>query len=309
MNNTLKMIGDIGIIPAVSVKADAAADFVKAFASAELPLMQLNFTDKTAKEAIIAAKKALPEAIIGAGRVASFDDIKAAIEAGADFIALAGYDRELMEIGLAAGVTVIPSCSSATEIAAAMKLGLDTVAVFPADIEVLKAYAEKFPEMKFIPEGGINLSNIGSFAKLKCVLALGYSFPGSDALTAEALSKAAVKAMFGYKFLHMGINAEDKAESAEWAFLLEKLFGFEAKETAISYFSSTDIEIMSGGGRGKNGHVGVGTNCIYRSMEWFKKAGYEPNFDTARYDANGNINFIYIDKDICGFAFHLNQRA
>ncbi len=319
MNNILRTINKAGIIPVVAVSPDKAVELGKALMSGGLPIMEIAFRKEGAVKAIENVTKELPEVTVGAGTVLTVEQATDAINAGAKFIVAPGYDEEIVELCKRAGVTVIPGCSTPSEINRAIKAGLETVKFFSAEgsggTGALNDFRGAFANTKFIPAGGITLENIGEYIKQKNVLAVATDImapvsliEAGDFSAITALTRSVINAMFGFKFIHMGINAENKEESAEWARLLEALFGFPANETAISYFSSKDIEIMSGGGRGKHGHVGVGTNCIYRAMDYFKDRGYEMNMNTARYDKEGDINFIYIDQDICGFAFHLNQR-
>ncbi|MBP3941767.1 MAG: bifunctional 4-hydroxy-2-oxoglutarate aldolase/2-dehydro-3-deoxy-phosphogluconate aldolase [Christensenellaceae bacterium] len=320
MNKVLKTLGDVGIVPVIAVSEDKAVDLGRAMIAGGIPVMEITFRKEGAERAIAKVAKELPEILVGAGTVLTLEQAKLAIDAGAKFIVSPGYDPEIVAYCKEAGVVVAPGCSTPSEINEAMKAGLEVVKFFSAEasggIGALKDFSGPFASMKFIPAGGMTMENIGEYAKQKNVLAVAGDFmvptsliEAGDFAAITELCKATVNAMFGFKLLHIGINAENKEESKEWAMLLQALFGFKANETAISYFASSDIEIMSGGGRGKNGHIGVGTNCIYRAMKYFEDRGYAMCMETARYDASGKINFIYIEKDICGFAFHLNQRA
>lgn len=317
--SVMRLIEDTGLIPVVSVAPEKAVDLGRALKAGGVPIMEITFRREGAEKAIENVAKELPKVAVGAGTVLTVKQAEMAVDAGARFIVAPGYDPDIVEFCLKKGVDVVPGVSTASEITTAMKAGLKVLKLFPAEsiggVKTLKDFAGPFQSIRFITTGGMNLENLGEYTRQKNVLAVGGSFMAPSALISAgdfegitALTKTAVKEMFGFKLIHMGINAKDKDQAREWAMLMNALFDFPANETAISYFASTDIEIMSGGGRGENGHIGIGTNCLKRALTWLEEKGYSPNLETARYDASGRMTFIYLDKDICGFAVHINQR-
>ena len=87
MNDILKQIRDLGIVPVV--KIDNAADAVplgKALIDGGLPLAEITFRTEAAAEAIGNIVKAYPEMLVGAGTVLNVDQAQRAIDAGAKFI-------------------------------------------------------------------------------------------------------------------------------------------------------------------------------------------------------------------------------
>lgn len=113
---------------------------------------------------------------------------------------------------------------------------------------------------------------------------------------------------FEFEVLHVGINAENEKEALKTAEFLKKLFGFAAKETPVSFFSTDRIEIMKSGGRGKCGHVAVGTGDAAAAKKYLEEKGVEFDEDSAAYLADGRLKLIYLKDDIAGFAFHLIQK-
>ncbi len=73
-----------------------------------------------------------------------------------------------------------------TEIMAALELGITTVKFFPANIygglKALKALSAPFPQVKFIPTGGVNRENLDEFLAFEKVAAVGGSFFVEEAL-------------------------------------------------------------------------------------------------------------------------------
>lgn len=79
-----------------------------------------------------------------------------------------------------------PGCVTPTEIMQALELGITTVKFFPANVygglSALKALAAPFPQIKFIPTGGVDRGNIDEFLAFDKVAAIGGSFFVKEAL-------------------------------------------------------------------------------------------------------------------------------
>jgi 2-dehydro-3-deoxyphosphogluconate aldolase/(4S)-4-hydroxy-2-oxoglutarate aldolase len=79
-----------------------------------------------------------------------------------------------------------PGCVTPTEIMQAIRLGLHIIKFFPANVygglKAMKALSAPFPQIKFIPTGGIDSSNIDEYTSWDKIYAIGGSFFVSDAL-------------------------------------------------------------------------------------------------------------------------------
>ena len=68
----------------------------------------------------------------------------------------------------------------------AIDLGIEVVKFFPANVygglKALKALSAPFPQIKFIPTGGVDRSNLEEFFAFDKVFAVGGSFMVKDAL-------------------------------------------------------------------------------------------------------------------------------
>ena len=78
------------------------------------------------------------------------------------------------------GIPVFPGVATPTDLMGAVGLGLDIVKLFPAEalggLKMLKALAGPFPQMRFIPTGGIEASNVHGWLEHPKVLACGGSW-------------------------------------------------------------------------------------------------------------------------------------
>ena len=147
---------------------------------------EITFRTACAKEAIEYAVKNYPEMSIGAGTVINAEQCRAALKAGARFIVSPGLSVSVAEVCRENGVPYYPGCVTPTEIMQALELGITTVKFFPANIygglKALKALSAPFPQVRFIPTGGVDRGNIDEFLSFDKVAAIGGSFFVKEAL-------------------------------------------------------------------------------------------------------------------------------
>ncbi len=147
---------------------------------------EITFRTACAKEAIEYAVSAYPDMEIGAGTVISAAQCEDALQAGAKFIVSPGLSKEVAAICKQRGVPYYPGCVTPTEIMAALDLGLTVLKFFPANVygglAAMKALSAPFPQVKFIPTGGVDSSNIEEFMAWEKIYAVGGSFLVKDAL-------------------------------------------------------------------------------------------------------------------------------
>jgi len=222
MNKILETLGDYGIIPVIKIDDDSnALPLAKALFAGGLPVAEITFRTAFAKKAIEIITREIPDMLVGAGTVLTCEQVDNAIQAGAEFIVSPGINPKVVKYCIERGITIIPGCSSPTDIETALELGLDVVKFFPAEaaggLEMIKAMAAPYGSVKFIPTGGINESNILSYLKFDKVLACGGSYMVKDEYIRNgefdkitALTKQAVELMLGFEIKKIGVNREEK---------------------------------------------------------------------------------------------------
>ncbi|MBR4852359.1 MAG: bifunctional 4-hydroxy-2-oxoglutarate aldolase/2-dehydro-3-deoxy-phosphogluconate aldolase, partial [Clostridia bacterium] len=133
-----------------------------------------------AADAIKLGKQLFPKMCIGAGTVINLDQCLKALEAGAEFIVSPGLCEEVAVYCVEKGIPYFPGCVTPTEIMKAISLGITTVKFFPAGIygglKAMKALAAPFPQIKFVPTGGVDMSNIAEYLAFDKIQAIGGSF-------------------------------------------------------------------------------------------------------------------------------------
>ena len=174
-------------IPVVVIKELQETDkILTALRNSGINCAEITFRTACAKEAIEYASKNYPDMNIGAGTVINAKQCKDALKAGAKFIVSPGLSVDVARVCKKEGVPYYPGCVTPTEIMAALDLGITVVKFFPANVygglKALKALSAPFPQVKFIPTGGVDRGNIDEFLAFDKVFAIGGSFFVKEAL-------------------------------------------------------------------------------------------------------------------------------
>ena len=169
------------LIPVVVIKELSETDkILTALKNNGINCAEITFRTACAKEAIAYACKNYPEMSIGAGTVINAEQCNAALAAGAQFIVSPGLSVAVAKICNEKNIPYYPGCVTPTEIMQALELGITTVKFFPANVygglKALKALSAPFPQVKFIPTGGVDRSNIDEFLAFDKIAAIGGSF-------------------------------------------------------------------------------------------------------------------------------------
>lgn len=174
-------------VPVVVIKELSETDkILTALKNNGINCAEITFRTACAAEAIAYAVKNYPDMEIGAGTVINAQQCRQALEAGATFIVSPGLSPAVAEVCKERGIPYYPGCVTPTEIMAALELGITTVKFFPANVygglKALKALSAPFPQVKFIPTGGVDRSNIDEFLAFDKIAAIGGSFFVKEAL-------------------------------------------------------------------------------------------------------------------------------
>lgn len=175
------------LIPVVVIKnLEDTEKILTALKNDGINCAEITFRTACAKDAIALACEKFPDMNVGAGTVINGEQCVDALNAGAKFIVSPGLSVEVAEICKANGVPYYPGCVTPTEIMQALDMGITTVKFFPANVygglKALKALSAPFPQVKFIPTGGVNRENLDEFFAFDKVAAVGGSFFVEEAL-------------------------------------------------------------------------------------------------------------------------------
>jgi len=170
-----------GIIPIVVIEDPSkAAQLGRTILDAGLDLIEITLRTARAMEAIRVLSKEFPELLVGAGTVFSVPVAKEALSAGARFIVSPHLDEELVTYCARKNVVCVPGVFTPSEIQRAIKAAMRgtrrrsikdlplVIKIFPAStggpghITAMKAV---FPDVRFLPLGGVNAGNMAEYLK------------------------------------------------------------------------------------------------------------------------------------------------
>ena len=178
---TVEQVAACGVVPVVVLEdAEQAVPTAKALLKGGINAMEITFRTSAAKASIEKVAKEVPEMIVGAGTVVNVQQVHDAVEAGAKFLVSPGSDAEVIAEAIKLGVPITPGVVTPSEIMIGLKLGLKVFKFFPAEnyggLKTIKALSGPFPQIKILPTGGINQSNVAEYFKNPKILAVGGSW-------------------------------------------------------------------------------------------------------------------------------------
>ena len=185
--DVLSRLARAGVVPVVVLDdAKDAVPTANAMVAGGIDVMEITFRTAAAPDSIKAVSENCPDMLVGAGTVLNLEQCKLAVAMGAKFIVSPGFDAQVVGWCIENGIPVTPGCVTPTEITAAVNMGLKVIKFFPANIygglKALKALSAPFPQIKFIPTGGVDRGNIDEFLAFEKVAAIGGSFFVKEAL-------------------------------------------------------------------------------------------------------------------------------
>lgn len=171
----------IGIIPVVVLDDPKdAASLAKALCENGLPCAEVTFRTAAAEESIRIMSKEFPDMLVGAGTVLTKEQVDRAIDAGAKFIVSPGLNPKIVQYCLDKSIPITPGTQTPSEMEQALELGLKVVKFFPAEpaggLNMIKAVAAPYVDLKFMPTGGINAKNVRDYLAYNKIIACGGSW-------------------------------------------------------------------------------------------------------------------------------------
>lgn len=124
---------------------------------------------------------------LGAGTVLDAAQATEAVAAGAEFLVSPGTEPTLAAAMLDTGVTVLAGALTPSEVMATLACGVHVVKLFPASLggpAFLRALRGPFPDVHFVPTGGVRADNLGEWLAAGAV-AVG---AGSDLCSPKAMA-------------------------------------------------------------------------------------------------------------------------
>jgi 2-dehydro-3-deoxyphosphogluconate aldolase/(4S)-4-hydroxy-2-oxoglutarate aldolase len=142
--------------------AEAAVAMAEGLVAGSLTTLEVTLTTPGALTAIRELAR-LPGVTVGVGTVTDGRQVSAAVDAGARFVVSPGLAPDIIDAATACGVPAVPGVLTPTEAMAARVAGAAAVKLFPAGtagVRYLRALREVFPDLDFVPTGGIAVAEV-----------------------------------------------------------------------------------------------------------------------------------------------------
>ena len=180
MSDVIETLGRIRVLPVMSAPdAGAAEAACRALLAGGISCVEITFRTEAAAEAIRRVSE-IDGLLVGAGTVLSPEQAEAAAAAGARFAVAPGTSETVVEACRELELPFFPGVATPSEIERARSLGCRTLKVFPAatvgGVAFLRAVSAPYPDVRFIPTGGIDASNLAAHLAVPSVLACGGSW-------------------------------------------------------------------------------------------------------------------------------------
>ena len=189
--NTDSLLQQRLVCVAVIDKVDDTVPLTEALLAGGLNCIEVTFRTAGAAESIARIRKNLPNAIVGAGTLLTADQVKQAVDAGAQFGVSPGLSEAVSKAAHENKMPLFPGVVTPTEIIRALELGWKHLKFFPAEtfggVSALKSLIGPFGHtgVKFIPTGGITAATLPNYLALPQVAAVGGSWMAEKKLVAE----------------------------------------------------------------------------------------------------------------------------
>lgn len=189
MSTILDKFASMRVVPVVAIEdAQDATQLADTLIEGGLPCAEITFRTAAAVDAMqIMARRG--DILVGAGTVLKVDQVKAAVDAGAQFMVSPGFNPKVVAYCVDHNITVTPGICTPSDIEAALEFGLEVLKFFPAEafggLKTLKAMSGPYGAVKFIPTGGISPNNLLEYLQFPKTLACGGTWIAKSALISE----------------------------------------------------------------------------------------------------------------------------
>ena len=179
--SALDVLNTCSVVPVIVINnLDHAIPLAKALLAGGVKVLEVTLRTPVAIEAIKMISEEVPKAVVGAGTVATQEDLNAVAEAGGVFAISPGLTPALLSAAINGPIALIPGISTASELMLGMEYGLREFKFFPAEaaggIKMIKSIGGPFPQATFCPTGGISPANYKEYLSLKNVACVGGSW-------------------------------------------------------------------------------------------------------------------------------------
>jgi len=180
----------IGVIPVLEIDSvQHAKPLAESLLAGGLPLAEITLRTNAAIDSIRVMTSAVRNIIVGAGTVINREQAEAARDAGAQFLVSPGMVEEVIVWAQENQIPILAGAVTPTEMIRGINLGLDILKFFPAEtmggLKAINSISDPFPQLRFIPTGGIRSENVGEYLQMEKIHAVGGSWMAKRQMIAD----------------------------------------------------------------------------------------------------------------------------
>ena len=176
-------VGESGIIAVLVIdNPEKAVPLARTLIDNGISSMELTLRTETALESLRRIREEVPEMLAGVGTILAPDQVDAAQDADAAFGVAPGFHPAVVDRAREKGLPYAPGISTPSEIEAAVEKGCRVLKYFHAEGMGGTRYLRGvnapygFLNLKYIPLGGLNISNSRGYLEMPEILAIGGSW-------------------------------------------------------------------------------------------------------------------------------------
>lgn len=185
----IEKIDKAGVIAVLVIdELKNAVPVAKALLKGGVNAIELTLRTPVALDAAKAIKEEVPEMILGFGTVLNPEQVKEASQLGADFAVSPGCNPQVLAAAKEYGLSFAPGIVTPSDIEVAVEYGCRVLKYFPAEtaggMKNLSSMVAPYNYLglRFIPLGGLNITNAASYLESPLITAIGGSWIAKQSL-------------------------------------------------------------------------------------------------------------------------------
>jgi len=171
IRSQIERLGLLAVLRGPSLELTIA--MVDALVAGGVRGIEITYTTPKAEEVVTTLKRQYGSSIVlGMGTLTEPEQVEEALAAGAQFLVSPHCDPILGQRMVASGLLAMIGALTPTEVLQAHRLGADIVKLFPGSLggpSYMQSLRGPFPQIRMMPTGGVNLSNVAEWFKAGAV--------------------------------------------------------------------------------------------------------------------------------------------
>lgn len=313
-DDLIKKLDLCGIIPLIKIDdANKALPLAGALIGADISVVEIEFRSGCAAEVIRILTERIPDLIVGAGTIINLKQLSDARDAGAEFIVTPAFSPAIVDRCIELGLPVFPGCATPTDIDGAYSKGLRVVKFFPAEplggIEMMKALSGPYPFVRFIPTGGIDLTNLRKYLAFGKTLCCAGTFVADEQAMAgdrfDEIARTAhdaIECALGIRLDHIALNLPP-GEAEE---LLKSASRFAGRNYDPQCRLVSGIESVDAPDADATGSIVYSAPNLERCAHYLERRGFSVEKSKSKKENNRLAEICLLDK-FGGFSVKITQ--